>query len=107
MRILEWRPRDRKPVPVADPPVVCVPGAYAGRARFRPQHPSRVPPQLQPAIGRVVEVGVAGLARDGEQFAGQMLYLEWRRDDVFGGFLIPEQDLEFIDAAPRQRFARD
>ena len=72
-------------------------GAYAGRARFRPSDRAIVTPILQRAIGQVIEVGFAGLAAHGELFAGQALYLEWRSDRVLDGFLIPEQDLEFLD----------
>jgi hypothetical protein len=71
-------------------------GAYAGRARFRPNARAALPPALERAIGQVVEVGFAGFAPKGEMFAGQPLYLEWRSDDVLDGFLIPEQDLEFL-----------
>ena len=73
-----------------------VPGAYAGRARFRPRYPDRIPPSLQPVIGRVVEVGHAGVAPVGDKFAGQALFLEWRSDAQFCGFLIPEEDLQFV-----------
>ena len=75
-----------------------LPGAYAGRARYRPRHPSNIPEGLRVAIGQVVEFGCAGVAPIGERFAGQPLYMEWRRDDLFGGYLIPEQDLEFLPA---------
>jgi hypothetical protein len=47
-------------------------------------------------IGRVVELGYAGVAPAGDRFAGQALYLEWRKDEVFDGFLIPEEDLQFL-----------
>jgi hypothetical protein len=76
---------------------MCVPGAYAGRARFRPISLAGLPPSLRNAIGQIAEFGVAGLASTGDPFAGQRLYLEWCRDEFFGGFLIPEQDLEFLD----------
>jgi hypothetical protein len=46
----------------------------------------------------MVEVGCAGIAPAHDRFAGQQLYLEWRRDDLFDGYLIPEQDLEFLPA---------
>ena len=36
-------------------------------------------------------------------FAGQALFLEWRSDEVFGGFFIPEQDLEFLKDASDPR----
>jgi len=44
-----------------------------------------------------VEFGFAGIAPANHPFAGQALYLEWRSDDSLDGFLIPEQDLEFLD----------
>lgn len=72
-------------------------GAYAGRARFQPSDGAVITPTLQRAIGQVIEVGFAGIAATGELFAGQPLYLEWRSDRVLDGFLIPEQDLEFVD----------
>lgn len=73
-----------------------MPGAYVGRVRFKPVHPESLPPELHTAIGCVVEVGFAGVAQPGDPFAGQGLFLEWCRDQVFDGFLIPEQDLEFF-----------
>ncbi len=95
--LLPWRPsasqsaRNRFVAPPLRPA-----GAYAGRARFRPVHEDRLPEVLRRAIGQVVEVGFAGIAPLDAPFAGQELYLEWCRDDVFGGFVIPEQDLEFL-----------
>jgi len=53
---------------------------------------------LRLAVGRVVKVAFAGIALPGDPFTGQGLYLEWCSDDVFDGFLIPEQDLEFLGA---------
>lgn len=96
--IVAWRPRPHRPSQdhLLAASKVRVPGAYAGRARFRPAHPDRLPPELRAAVGHVVEVGFAGLAKPGEPFAGQGLFLEWCRDQVFDGFLIPEQDLEFF-----------
>jgi hypothetical protein len=76
-----------------------IPGAYAGRARFQPSEISRLPAQLACAAGTIVELGYAGIAPAGEPFAGQPLYLEWRTDTLLHGFLIPEQDLEFLPAA--------
>ena len=78
-----------------------MPGSYAGRARFHPSHPDRVPLSLRQVIGQIVEVGHAGIAAAGDPFAGQAMFLEWRRDDQLGGFLIPEQDLQFCSAAER------
>jgi len=75
-----------------------VPGAYAGRVRFRPADLETLPPVLRLAVGRVVKVAFAGIALPGDPFTGQGLYLAWCSDDVFDGFLIPEQDLEFLGA---------
>ena len=102
MTILAWRPRaqnHRPPVGLT----ARVPGLYAGRARFRPAYAQSLPPVLRDAVGRVVELGFAGLAPASDPFAGQKLYLEWCTDEVFGGFLIPEQDLEFLKQSPDPR----
>ena len=66
--------------------------------------PSQLPPILRDAVDRIVEVGFAGFAPTSDAFAGQKLYLEWCTDEVFGGFLIPEQDLEFLQQAPSRDF---
>ena len=71
-------------------------GSYAGRARFRPSERAVLTPALQRAVGQVVEVGFAGIAEQDGPFAGEALYLEWRRDEILDGFLIPEKDLEFL-----------
>jgi hypothetical protein len=97
MRLLTWRPR----VPGAHAGIGghshgCVPGAYAGRAQYRPRSPAKIPAALHLAIGQVVEVGCAGIAAPGDRFAGQVLYLEWRHDTLLDGYVIPEQDLEFL-----------
>jgi hypothetical protein len=97
MKVLAWRPRTQPP-PSRDHlsfPLLA-PGAYAGRARFRPKHVDRLPDPLRAAVGRVVEVAFAGMESTAGPFAGQALFLEWRSDEVFGGFFIPEQDLEFL-----------
>jgi len=75
-----------------------MPGAYAGRACFRPVDLEPLPLVLRQAVGRVVKVAYAGTAQPGDPFIGQALYLEWCSDEVFDGFLIPEQDLEFLGA---------
>ncbi len=93
MSILYWQP-GRPRTRVATMP--RVPGAYAGRARFSPRNHSRLPDALARAVGHVVEFGFAGVAGIDHPFAGQALYLEWRNDDTLDGFLIPEQDLEFL-----------
>ena len=53
---------------------------------------------LRHAIGCIVKVAFAGVAPPGDPFTGQALYLEWCSDEVFDGFLIPEQDLEFLES---------
>jgi hypothetical protein len=100
VRLLTFHPRANTAHPRANSAPASgvprrVPGAYVGHVRYRPRHPSRIPDLLYPAIGQVVEVACAGVAPSDDKFAGQALYMEWRRDDVFGGYLIPEQDLEF------------
>ena len=102
--MLAWRPRtnppstrDRLNFPL------LAPGAYAGRARFRPKHLEKLPDPLRAAVGRVVEVAFAGMESPTGPFAGQALFLEWRSDEVFAGFFIPEQDLEFVKDASDPR----
>jgi len=97
-QILPWRPRrePKRPSNPNSPSSFLTVGAYAGRARFRPRALAALTPTLERAIGQIVEVGYAGIAPPDEMFAGQALYLEWRSDDVLDGYLIPEQDLEFL-----------
>jgi len=102
MSILQWQPEKRR-TSNKTTPAVRVPGSYAGRARFRPRNIGRLPDVLTRAVGRVVEFGFAGMAALDHPFAGQALYLEWRRDDTLDGFLIPEQDLEFLDESSDPR----
>jgi hypothetical protein len=71
-------------------------GSYAGRARFQPGERAVLTPALKRAIGQVVEVGFAGMGDHDGPFAGEPLYLEWRSDALLDGFLIPEQDLDFL-----------
>ena len=81
-----------------------VAGAYAGRARIQPRHGARlIPDALSRATGRVTEFGFAGIAGPDSPFAGQALYLEWRTDAMLDGFLIPEQDLQFLDESADPR----
>jgi hypothetical protein len=97
--VLRWRPRRDLPSRRAhrsSPSSFLPVGAYAGRARFRPSARAALTPALERAVGQVIEVGFAGFATKGEMFAGQALYLEWRSDDILDGYLIPEQDLEFL-----------
>ena len=94
MAVLSW-PRER-PRRSRVQTEIRIPGAYAGRARFRPRDVNKLPDQLASAADHVVEVAFAGVAPVNEPFAGQALYLEWRNDDLLHGFLVPEQDLEFL-----------
>jgi hypothetical protein len=57
---------------------------------------------MKAAIGVVVELGYAGTAGPGDRFAGQALFLEWRKDDIFDGYMIPQQDLQFVATEPAQ-----
>lgn len=83
-------------IPWRKPRRFRLPGQYAGRARFRPRHVDLLPKEVRGAVGRIVEVGFLRVATADEPFAGQHLFLEWRRDDVLDGLIIPEQDLEFV-----------
>ena len=98
MSVLQWRPPNNRIQPPAR-----VAGAYAGRARFRPRLERPLPGVLSRAAGRVIEFAFAGIAGPESPFAGQAMYLEWRTDTTLDGFLIPEQDLEFLheSADPR------
>lgn len=98
MSVLLWRQPRRQIVAT-----MRVAGAYAGRARFRPQDGRILPEPLSRAAGRVVEFGFAGIAGAESPFAGQAMYLEWCTDATLDGFLIPEQDLEFLSASADPR----
>jgi hypothetical protein len=98
MPVLQWRQPKSQIVAM-----MRVAGAYAGRARFRPRDGRILPEVLARAAGRVVEFGFAGIAGPDSPFAGQAMYLEWRTDATLDGFLIPEQDLEFLSASADPR----
>jgi hypothetical protein len=100
MSILLWHPAKPR---VSNPASALRPGTYAGRARFRPRDVRKLPDALKGAVGRVVEIGFAGMAGADHPFTGQALYLEWCRDDALDGFLIPEQDLEFLNESSDPR----
>jgi hypothetical protein len=99
-QVLRWRPRQEVPIRHAkkspSPSSFLSVGAYAGKARFVPSGRAALTPTLERAIGKIIDVGFAGIAAKGEMFEGQALYLEWRSDDILDGFLIPERDLEFL-----------
>jgi hypothetical protein len=98
MSVLPWRPANRRTLSSSR-----IAGAYAGRARFRPSAKRQLPEVLSRAAGSVVEFGFAGIAGSESPFAGQAMYLEWRTDTQLDGFLIPEQDLEFLEESATSR----
>jgi hypothetical protein len=105
MTVLAWRPRngptekrERSNFPL------LAPGAYAGRARFPAE--ARRPAARNSSAQRSDALSkwhLPVLNRPRGPFAGQALFLEWRSDEVFGGFFIPEQDLEFLKDASDPR----
>jgi hypothetical protein len=98
-QVLPWRPRrnvSNRQANTNSPSSFLTVGAYAGRATFRPSARATLTPALEKAVGKTIEVAYAGIAPKGELFEGQALYLEWRSDEILDGFLIPEQDLEFL-----------
>ena len=72
------------------------PGEYAGRAVFRPHHTRDLKDGLFHAIGQIVELEFAGVARSDEQFAGQNLYQECSGELLMHSW-VPEEDLQFLD----------
>ena len=72
------------------------PGEYAGRAVYRPHHKRDLKDGLFQAIGCIVELQFAGVARSEEDFAGQNLYQE-RGGELLMHSWVPEEDLQFID----------
>ena len=98
MSVLPWRPANRRTLSTSR-----IAGAYAGRARFHPCAKGNLPDVLSRAAGSVVEFAFAGIAGPDSPFAGQAMYLEWRADTLLDGFLIPEQDLEFLEESVSSR----
>lgn len=100
MRLLQWRPRsppqrstlEAGPIPFKFPAI----GDFAGRARYVPGDVENLPPALAAAAGTVVDVDFAGIASPGGRFVGQSLYRECSGQNLLGGLVIPEQDLDFI-----------
>jgi hypothetical protein len=54
-------------------------------------------PTLSRAVGKVVALRFERIASLDEPFAGQALYRESGTRSILGGWLIPEQDLHFVD----------
>ena len=100
MRVLQWRPRSAAPRSIfeADPIPFKFPaiGEFAGRARYVPRDVEPLPPLLRAAAGMVVDLEFAGIASPGGRFVGQSLYRECSGQNLLGGLVIPEQDLDFI-----------
>ena len=82
--------------PIANHRRFTKPGEYAGWAVFRPHHTRDLKDGLFQAIGCIVELEFAGVARSEEDFAGQNLYQE-RGGELLQHSWVPEEDLEFID----------
>jgi hypothetical protein len=105
VRVLQWRPRQPAQRPTEEAhsipfsvPAIGFPaiGEFAGRARYVPGDVENLPPPLRAAAGTVVDLVFAGIASPGSRFVGQSLYLECSGRNLLGGFVIPEQDLDFI-----------
>src|SRR5438552_723143 len=97
MRILPWRPPPSNHSGAAEQILSSAVGEYAGRARYHPRRYSWLNPTLSRAVGKVVELQFEGMASPEESFAGQALYRERGPQQLLGGWLIPEQDVQFID----------
>lgn len=96
VRILPWRPPRSKNREVEQILARAV-GQYAGRAVYRPLGYAWLNPSLSHAVGKEVEVQFEGIASADELFAGQALYRERQPQRFEAGWLIPEQDLQFLD----------
>src|SRR5207245_8586808 len=97
MRILPWRtPRSNQSAAVARILYRAV-GEYAGRARYHPRGYAWLNPTLSRAMGKVVELQFEGIAPPEDPFCGQALYRERSPRQLLGDWLIPEQDLHFLD----------
>ena len=101
MRLFNWstdggtrlRPRAFAAGRLKEPAI----GDYVGRGRYMPRDMSQLSPQLCRAIGKVIHLQLAGVARVDQPYSGQLLYRECAGTSVLAGFWIPEQDLEFVD----------
>jgi hypothetical protein len=98
MTVLQWRPRRPAQPSVLDPAQFKFPaiGEFAGRARYVPGDLENLPPHLRAAAGIVVDLEFAGIATAGARFVGQSLYRDCSSQNLLGGLVIPEQDLDFI-----------
>jgi hypothetical protein len=97
MRILMWPTARSKHSEVVKQILSHAIGESAGRARYHPRGYAWLNPTLSRAVGKVVEVQFEGIASPDEPFAGQALYREREPQHLLGGWLIPEQDLHFLD----------
>ena len=100
MRVLQWRPRRAAQRSTLEAGSVASKfpaiGEFAGRARYVPGDLESLPPPLRAAAGTVVDLEFAGIASPGDRFVGQSLYRECSGQNLLGGLVIPEQDLDFI-----------
>ena len=63
-QVLPWRPRrsvSNRQANTNSPSSFLTVGAYAGRATFRPSARAALTPALEKAVGKIVEVGYAGV----------------------------------------------
>jgi hypothetical protein len=97
MRLLQWRARTTA-TPSSRAAFIRFPalGDPVGRARYIPGDAGKLNPQLRRVIGKVIELQFAGMADRGP-LAGQSLYAEVPGQEMLGGALIPEEDLDFLD----------
>jgi hypothetical protein len=97
-RVLPWRPRARSIVKAESGLDIRFPaaGEYAGRARYLPREPSLLVPELEAAVGRVLELRFAGLCSSAGPWNGQSLYEPHPGQGISSGVRLPEQDLQFL-----------
>jgi hypothetical protein len=97
MRVLPWRPPRSNHSAVVGKILSRAVDEYAGRARYHPRGYAWLNPTLSRAIGKVVELQFEDIAGHEDPFGEQALYRERRPQQVLGDWLIPEQDLHFLD----------
>ena len=96
MKVLSWRDRGSNQA-AAQRILSRAVGEYAGRARYSPRGDVRLNPTLARAVGQVIALRFDRIASPDEPFTGQALYREHSTRPILGGWLIPEQDLHFVD----------
>ena len=96
MKVLAWRPPGSTRIGL-NPVLVRGLGTYAGLARYQPRGYAWLNPTLSRAVGKLVALRFERIASIDEPFAGQALYSEEGSGAVLDDWLIPEQDLHFVD----------